>query len=59
MLEYSLREEKLEESTLFITRQHNKVDQYMAMWKIVDFCLWQHGQRREWESGGGSRGVCA
>ena len=59
LLEDSLREEKLEERKVFITRQLNMITNYMVMRKIVDICLWQHGQGRDWERSGGNRRGCA
>ena len=59
LMEDFVREAKLEERTVFITRQQNMVAHYMAMRTIADLFLWQHGQGCEWESGGVNRRGCA
>ena len=59
LLEYFLREAKLEDRTVFITRKHNTVAQYMAMWKIIEFYLWHNGEGCEWKISGGNRRGCA
>ena len=58
LLEYSLRESKLEERTVLITWQQNTVAQYIDMRTNTELCLWQHDLGRGWESSGGTRRGC-